>query len=390
MIVRLGYVAMSMEVKNASPSKTMTATAFGKLGDREAAIRKLERIAAENLHNTLRLLRHNRAHDIHVYRFSSKLIPLIGHELLEGWDPFPALREGFAEIGQYVRQHHMRVSFHPDHFTVLSTPRLEVLGKSIADLERHVAMLEAMGLGTEAMCNIHVGGTYGDKAKAGERFVKNFGKLRPEVRRRMTLENDDKTFTALETLELAERVRAPLVLDIHHHEVNPGSESAAELWPRIQATWAGRGGAVEAAGADRGDAGGRPETAERAAASGAFAEAEAGAGAARGAVAVAAPPRSGEAQPAEDVAGLPRGSGGLPPKIHVSSPKSEKDPRSHADYVEAGPLLAFLREIAPSTPRLDVMIEAKMKDGALARLMDDLRQQADVTPLDQASFELKA
>ena len=44
-IVRLGYVAMSMELKNASPSKTMTFTQFQKIEDREAAIRKLERIA---------------------------------------------------------------------------------------------------------------------------------------------------------------------------------------------------------------------------------------------------------------------------------------------------------------------------------------------------------
>ena len=59
MIVRLGYVAMSMEVKNASPSQTMTFTQFQKIGDREAAIRKLERISISNLQNTFRLLKHN-------------------------------------------------------------------------------------------------------------------------------------------------------------------------------------------------------------------------------------------------------------------------------------------------------------------------------------------
>lgn len=74
MIVRLGYVAMSMQVSNASPSKTMTAASFDKLNNRAAAVRKLERIAIENIHNTLRLLKHNRAHDIELYRCSSKLI----------------------------------------------------------------------------------------------------------------------------------------------------------------------------------------------------------------------------------------------------------------------------------------------------------------------------
>jgi UV DNA damage endonuclease len=320
MIVRLGYVAMSVHVKNASPSKTMTVTSFRKLDDREAAIRKLERIGAENVHNTLRLLRHNRAHDIEVYRFSSKLIPLIGHELLADWDPIAVLAADFAELGAYVKEHGMRVSFHPDHFTVLSTPRSEVLRNSYADLDRHVRMLEAMGLGREAMCNIHIGGTYGDKNRARERFVRHFSGMEDRIRQRITLENDDKTFTARETLEVCEQVGAPMVLDVHHHQVNNDGESAAELWPRIAATWEGV----------------RP----------------------------------------------------LPPKIHVSSPRSEKETRSHADYVEPGPLLDFLLGIAAVTPRLDVMIEAKRKDDALFRLMDELRDEAGVRALTQASFEL--
>lgn len=318
MIIRLGYVAMSAVVKNASPSKTMTVTSFSKLLDQEAAVRKLERLGAENLHNTLRLLRHNRAHDIMVFRFSSRFIPLIGHEMLGDWDPIPTLSAEFEELGAYAMQAGMRVSFHPDHFTVLSTPKDDVLQKSIQDLERHNAMLNAMGLGAEAMCNIHVGGSYGDKKKAAKRFIQNFSTLRPEIQKRITLENDDKTFNALETLEIAETVGVPMVLDVHHHAVNNEGEDAAELWPRIQQTWTNE----------------------------------------------------------------------LPPKIHVSSPKSETEPRSHADYVEVGPLLTFLRAIAPITPRLDIMIEAKMKDEALFRLMEDFKLQEGIVILDQASIEL--
>lgn len=99
MLVRFGYVAMSVLIQNASPSRTMTATNFKKLLDREAALRKLERLAAENIHNCLRLLRHNAGHEIHLFRFSSKIIPLYGHEMLSDWDPFPVLARDFAELG---------------------------------------------------------------------------------------------------------------------------------------------------------------------------------------------------------------------------------------------------------------------------------------------------
>lgn len=309
MIVRFGYVAMSVQLQNASPSRTMTMASFAKLPDREAGLRRLEQIARDNLHQTLRLLKHNRYMEVRVYRFSSKLIPLATHDALQDWDPYPPLAEAFAEVGAFVREHGMRVSFHPDHFTVLSTPRPEVYAHSVRDLRHHVAMLECMGLDMRSTCNIHVGGTYGDKAAAGARFVRQFNELEPRIANRITLENDDKTFTAAETLALCEQVGAPMVLDLHHHAINnPNQDDAAALWPRILRTW------------------------ER------------------------------------------RFAGGLPPKIHISSPKSDSDPRGHADHIDPAPLLVFLRKIASSAPAVDVMIEAKRKDEALFRLMDELHR----------------
>ncbi|WP_308637797.1 UV DNA damage repair endonuclease UvsE [Paenibacillus silvisoli] len=333
MIVRFGFVAMSVLLENSSPSRTMTYATFSKLDDREAAIRRLEKIAEDNLRTTLRLMKHCVGHEIYVYRMTSKIIPLATHDALKDWDPYPALEEAMADIGRYAKEKGMRLSFHPDHFCVFSTPRPEVLSKSAEDLTYHVRMLEHMGLDElEAKCNIHVGGAYGDKVTSAERFVRQFGALEPRLRNRVTLENDDKTFTVRETLGAAEAVKTPMVLDIHHHAVNDGGETDAalygELWPRILGTWTGPDG-----------------------------------------------------QPLA-----------LPPKLHVSSPKSERDPRGHADMVEVGPLLRFLREAAGSTDRLDVMIEAKQKDAALLQLMADMRrleaEGAGVRVIDGGSIEI--
>lgn len=337
MIVRFGFVAMSLTLENASPSKTMTYKSFSKLDDREAAIRKLERIAEENLGNTLRILRHCRASEIQMYRFSSKLIPLATHGELRDWDPFEALKPSFRELGDFVKRNNIRVSFHPDHFCVFSTPREEVLTNSIIDLESHVRMLEAMGLDEATKCNIHMGGAYGDKATSAERFIRQFGALDPRCLHRVTLENDDKTFNVLETLSAAEQVGVPMVLDIHHHAVNPGDTSedelCGELWPRIVLTW----------------------QRER--------------------------ERLGMSSAQE-----------LPPKIHASSPKSETDHRGHADTIEPLPLLRFLRQAAPATEYLDCMLEAKSKDEALFKLMNDLgkleEQGEDLKVIDGASVEI--
>ncbi|MBP3966985.1 UV DNA damage repair endonuclease UvsE [Paenibacillus lignilyticus] len=332
MIVRFGFVAMSVLLDNASPSRTMTYATFSKLDDREAALRRLERIAEDNLRTTLRLMRHCVGHDVFVYRMTSKIIPLATHDALKDWNPYPPLEQAFAEIGQYAKEKGMRLSFHPDHFCVFSTPRPEVLAKSKEDLEYHVRMLEHMGLDESAKCNIHVGGAYGDKPASAERFVQQFGQLDDRIRNRVTLENDDKTFTVRETLGAAEAVGTPMVLDIHHHAVNDGGETDStlygELWPRILRTWTGPDG-----------------------------------------------------QPLA-----------LPPKLHVSSPKSERDPRGHADNVDVGPLLRFLRETAGSVDQLDVMIEAKQKDAALLQLMADMRQLeaegAGIRVIDGGSIEI--
>lgn len=319
MIVRLGFVAMSLQLENASPSRTMTFTNFSKLDDRDAGIRKLERIAEENLRNTLRILKLCKASGIQMYRFSSKLIPLATHEELVDWNPFLALAHAFREIGEFVRKNEIRVSFHPDHFCVFSTPRPEVLAKSELDLLNHILMLEAMGLDEKTKCNIHIGGAYGDKAAAGERFIRQFSALPPRLKHRITLENDDKTFHARETLEAAEKAEVPMVLDIHHHAVNPGDidedELYYDLWPRIELTW-------------------QREL-----------------------------KRLGCTDPSQ-----------LPPKIHASSPKSLSDPRGHADFVEAEPLVHFLRHAARTTGYLDCMLEAKSKDEALIKLIEDLKQ----------------
>ncbi|WP_138755835.1 UV DNA damage repair endonuclease UvsE [Paenibacillus sinopodophylli] len=319
MIVRLGFVAMSLQLENASPSKTMTYASFSKLGDREAGIRKLERIAEENIRSSLRILKHCRASGIQMYRFSSKLIPLATHEELADWNPFAALEPAFHEVGEYADKHGIRVSFHPDHFCVFSTPRPEVLAKSELDLVNHVRMLEAMGLGEATKCNIHIGGAYGDKVVACERFARQFGALPARLKHRITLENDDKTFNVKETLDAAEQVEVPMVLDIHHHAVNTGGieddELYGTLWPRIEYTW----------------------------------------------------------EKERDRLGLTSASE-LPPKIHASSPKSLSDPRGHADFVEAEPLLSFLRHAARTSDYLDCMLEAKSKDEALFKLIEDFKQ----------------
>ncbi|QQE80130.1 UV DNA damage repair endonuclease UvsE [Alicyclobacillus sp. SO9] len=224
MRVRFGFVAMALSLKDASPSKTMTYKTFQSLEDREAALRKVTRIAESNLRNTLRILRHAFYSGIYVYRFSSKLIPLYGVPETKNWAFFEELQPQFRDIGEFVRSHEMRVSFHPDHFVVLNSPDNDVFHRSLENLDYHVQMFKAMNLKEEKMV-IHVGGAYQDKEASLQRFINNWGNIPVEIRNRLTLENDDKIYTAANVQDLTTRIGVPLVFDIHHDRCNKEQDS---------------------------------------------------------------------------------------------------------------------------------------------------------------------
>jgi UV DNA damage endonuclease len=318
-VVMLGYVAMSVHLQNCSPSQTMTFSQFNKIDDREAAIRKLERISISNLENCLRLLKHNVAHDINFFRLSSKLIPLANHEELTDWKYMRALKEPLQDIAEYIEAHPMRVDFHPDHFVVLNTNNSKTLKMAVKTLAMHEALLKGMKIKPEHRCVLHVGGVYEDKEKALEKYIENWADLPRSLQRMVILENDDTSFNVEDTLYLCEKLDIPLVFDLHHHEANKGKQSWQENWERIIQTWK---------------------------------------------------------------------NSNLPIKMHISSPRSEKEYKAHADYIDSTRFLEFLQYIKGSVDEIHCMIEAKQKDDTLFRLVEEMEAKEGIRKLGQSSFLL--
>ncbi|SFK45380.1 UV-damage endonuclease [Halobacillus dabanensis] len=318
MIIRFGYVSHALNLWEATPAKTMTFSRYQKLGH-EAAIDQLHRIAEMNLERTLRIIHYNIAHEIKLYRFSSSIIPLATHREVE-WDYIKPFRHLYEKIGRLVQKHKMRTSFHPNQFTLFTSDRSHVTDNAVQDMEYHYAVLKAMGLHLESHINLHVGGAYGDKKAAVGRFHENLKKLPKRIKKQMTLENDDKTYTASETLDVCEKEDIPMMLDYHHYMANHSEEeSLGAILPRFYRTW---------------------------------------------------------------------DQLGMPPKMHISSPKSDKAYRSHADYVDPQfirPLLKKLKEL--ETP-VDFMIEAKEKDRALLKLVEDFAKIRGVKRVGEATLEL--
>ena len=301
MNIRMGYVSTALSLWESSPSRTMTFKRYGQL-TKEDRDRRLLEITKTNLENTRRILYYNTAHEIQLYRLSSSIVPLATHPEVN-WDFVTPFKSEWKELGDWINRHQLRVSFHPNQFTLFTSGKPSITENSVKDMTYHYQMLEAMGVLSNARINIHVGGAYGDKDAATKRFYENIISLPKLIKQQMTLENDDKTYTTNETLAICQTEGIPLVFDYHHDQANLGKQLFHELLPAIFATW--------------------DQT-------------------------------------------------GIPPKIHISSPKSEKAFRSHSDYVDLAfitPLLLALKEINRD---VDFMIEAKAKDLAMLKLIEDI------------------
>lgn len=80
---------------------------------------------------------------------------------------------------------------------------------------------------------------------------------------------------------------------------------------------------------------------------------------------------------------------GRVPKMHFSSPKNKtkKEMRSHHDYIDSDSFIVFLKVIEPYFKQVDIMIEAKMKDEAMFRLIRELKYKTSYRFIDETTFE---
>lgn len=217
--------------------RTTTAKALLAMS-RSEQLRKLSGICHDNARNLLRAI--HACHDLGIgaFRIMSPLFPRMTHPdvgyALTGLPDGDAIKELLDEIRIFARQYDLRLSFHPDQFVVLSSPQPAVVASSIRELEYQAGLAEAVGAD---VINIHAGGVYGDKLLALERFSQVFADLPEAVRTRLTLENDDQSYTVRDLLPVCTRLAIPLVYDVHHHRCHPDGLSIEEATCLAAETW---------------------------------------------------------------------------------------------------------------------------------------------------------
>ena len=182
------------------------------------------------------VLRYLDRHDIRMYRFTASLAPYATHpDLPQFHGQVDECADRLAEVGALARELDIRLSSHPGQYIVLNSEDPAVQAGAIRDLDVQAALMDAMGLGPEAVVVLHIGGGQGD---ALGRFEAGFERLTPAAQARLVVENDDRTFGLGDVLELHRRTGLRIVWDIlHHHCHDPDGVPDREALEAALATW---------------------------------------------------------------------------------------------------------------------------------------------------------
>jgi UV DNA damage endonuclease len=225
----IGYACLTIGVQN-----TNLKSSIAKNINEE----KLLNLISFNLNSLENIIDYNIENDIKLFRISSDLIPFGSSPINNiSWEKI--FFSEFNKIGEKIRKSNMRVSMHPGQYTVLNSPNVEVVNRAIEDLNYHTKVLDTLGVVSEHKIVLHIGGVYNDKEQAMERFINNYSLLGNNVKERLVIENDDKSYNINEVLEIGKKLNIPVIFDNLHNEINSyDKEKSDKYWiDKCKETW---------------------------------------------------------------------------------------------------------------------------------------------------------
>lgn len=225
-MIRIGYPTQNLSL----PATTNRTLRLANLPD-ASRVRALVR---ENISALERILRWNADHGVYLFRIGQSLIPFASHPDF----PYDWAAEHGGELeqaGSLALSLGIRLSFHPGQYTQPGSPKPEVARRSLEELRyaaRTLSLLESQ----DGVLVLHIGGAHGDREAAKTRFVQAL-QSETEVLRFLALENDERTWTVSEAVEVARRLGIPAIVDTLHHALNPGGLELAEALDLGMASW---------------------------------------------------------------------------------------------------------------------------------------------------------
>jgi len=244
--VHYGYACINMSLQDINTNmRFRTLRKETLMNNSKGGIPKLSEIIKHNLKLTYDILKWNVTHGIDCYRMSSDIIPFQSYldenskplYIIEELDEWEDILKMLKIIGEFSKKFNIRLTFHPGHYNCLASTTSKTIDKTISDLTCQAQLMDYMGLSKTHWnkINIHVGGSYLDKAGTAKRFRENLKYLPESVTKRLTVENDDRE--SLYCVEDLISIGIPIVFDSLHYDCNPGRLTYEESFMMAYSTW---------------------------------------------------------------------------------------------------------------------------------------------------------
>ena len=229
-VIRLGYPAQNLTI----PATTNRTLRLASLKD----VERLRGIVRANVSGLETILRWNAERGMGLFRIGQGLIPFASHPAFP-YDWEAEHGEKLRTVGELAREVGIRLSMHPGQYINPGSLNPGVAERSLAELRYVARVLDFVG-SPDSVLVLHLGGAYEDREAAVRRFVEV---LRPaeDVRRYLSIENDERLWTVAEVTGAARSLGVPAIADTLHHALNPGGLTLEEALDLALPTWEARG-----------------------------------------------------------------------------------------------------------------------------------------------------
>ena len=238
--MEIGYACINMTLGSQKPKITTNRGMVRKTFDQKG-IAYASELALQNVRDLVEVVKWNYKNGINFYRMSSDMFPWMSEYEFTDLPDYDRIKSILSGLGTLALKYNQRLTFHPGPFNVLCSPTEDVVTRTINDLNKHSQIMDMIGLSTTPYnkINIHIGGVYGDKESAMSRWVENFNRLDENTKKRLTVENDDKSsaYTVRDLMFIHEQTRIPIVFDYHHHTCHPDGMTHQEALIMAMSTW---------------------------------------------------------------------------------------------------------------------------------------------------------
>ncbi len=238
--MKLGYACINTTLGSQKPKITTNRGMIRRTFDNKG-LPYVSELVLQNIRDLIEVIKWNHRNGIKFYRMSSDMFPWMSEYEFSELPDHKKICTLLSGAGKLADKYDQRLTFHPGPFNVLASPTDDVVQRAIVELNKHSQIMDLMGLSATPYnkINIHVGGVYGDKPSALQRWVDNFKLLDDNTKSRLTIENDDKTsaYTVRDLMFIHDHTGIPIVFDYHHHTCHPGDMSHSDALQLAISTW---------------------------------------------------------------------------------------------------------------------------------------------------------